>query len=262
MEIPVSLLVRGKTLAGILNIPDQQLETPVVVIMCYGFNGDRVEQHRMSVKMGRQAQKMGITFVRFDFRNQGLSDGSFDDFLFSEKEEDLYEIIEFVKACFRRDDVRFFLIGFSNGCKVAIDALYNNKDITGIALWNPILQELAQKNEDAGDSRRLYRHPVTGKPYKRFYSLRLNLKLLYELNRDTSMTRLKTIKKPILLVLSKEDASISNFRKALEKTPSLIKTADTLYVEDTDHLFGDTYSENHVIVQTLEWVCQQAQTMG
>lgn len=260
MEVPVNLLVRGKVLTGILNIPDKQPEIPVVVIMCYGFNGDRVEQHRMSVKIGRQAQEIGITFVRFDFRNQGLSEGSFDNFLFSEKEEDINEIIEFIKACFRRDDIRFFLIGFSNGCKVTIDTIFNNSEaIAGIVLWNPILQELTDEHNDAGDSRRLYKHPITEKPYKKFYSLRLNLKLLHELNQDSSMTRLKTIKKPILLVLSRDDVSISNFTEVFEESADLQKIAEILYIENTDHLFGDTYSENRVIAKTLEWVCQQAQ---
>ena len=163
MEIPVSVFIKGKSLQGILNIPDRQKNKPVVVIMCYGFNGDRVEQHRMSVTMGRTFEKAGINFCRFDFRNQGLSEGSFDDFLLSEKQEDITEIIEYLKACFRSSDISFYLIGFSNGCKVAIDAMVENNDIDGIILWNPILQELAKNSEDAGDSRRLYKSLTSGK---------------------------------------------------------------------------------------------------
>ena len=254
MEVPVSLLVKDKTLLGVINIPDHQRVKPVVVIMCYGFNGDRVEQHRMSVTMGRCFEKEGVNFCRFDFRNQGLSDGSFDDFLFSEKQDDIDEIINHIKACFRRDDILFYLIGFSNGCKVAIDVSYGKPNVSGIILWNPILQELADnKNGDAGDSRRLYKHPVTGKPYKKFYSLRLNTRLLRELNSDKSMSKLIELDKDVLCVLSRNDSSIERFIDQIE-TLTTKKHLSIEYIEHTDHLFGSVDKVEQVISITLEWI--------
>ena len=259
MEIPVNILAGNKTLLGILNIPDHQHKRPIVVIMCYGFNGDRVEQHRMSVTMGRLFAQHGVNFCRFDFRNQGVSDGSFDDFVFSEKQEDINSIINYMQACFRRNDLLIYIIGFSNGCKVAIDVGCDNGNVNGIVLWNPILQELAEKGEDAGDSRRLYRHPVTRKPYKKFYSLRLNTKLLYELNTDQSMTKLKTIDKPIFCILSRDDISVRPFCKEIEK---LYNNADldVEYIENTDHLFGSVEKVRYVINSTLKWILKKAET--
>lgn len=253
MEVPVSILVDSKVLQGIINIPDQQRKRPVVVIMCYGFNGDRVEQHRMSVTMGRTFALQGVNFCRFDFSNQGLSEGSFDEFIFSKKENDIHEIIEYMKACFRIRDIRFYIIGFSNGCKVAIDVMEKNPNIKGTILWNPILQELAEKNSDAGDSRRLYKHPKTGKPYKKFYSLRLNTKLLRELSEDKSMTKLKNTEKDVLCVLSINDTSIRRF---LEQMASLSHkdNIDVEYIENTDHLFGSVDKVMEVINKTYNWI--------
>ena len=257
MEIPVSLFINNKTLLGILNVPDHQRYKPVVAIMCYGFNGNRVEQHRMSVTMGRFFEKNGINFCRFDFRNQGLSDGSFDDFTFSEKQEDLNEIIKFIKACFRRDDILCYLVGFSNGCKVAIDVLNDNPNVDGLILWNPVLQELSDnKNGHFGDSRRLYRHPITGRPYKKFYSLRLNTKLLYELNNDKSMTKLQKTDKNVLCVLSNDDMSIKTF---ISNTDVFNKKSNIqmIYINNTDHLFGSVKKVKEVIKITLDWILDQ-----
>lgn len=258
MEVPVNLLVKNKSLLGVVNIPEHQYEKPIVVIMCYGFNGDRVEQHRLSVKLGRFLAENKVNFCRFDFRNQGLSDGCFDDFLFSEKQQDIDEIVKAIKTWFRRDDIFIYLIGFSNGCKVAIDVAYENTEVNGIILWNPILQELSvNKKDDAGDSRRLYKHPVTGKPYKRFHSLRLNTELLRELNSDRSMSKFKELNKGILCILSKDDRSIHMF---IEEVTQLDKKKQMTvrYIENTDHLFGSVESVKHVMDITLEWIIKKA----
>ena len=253
MEIPVSITIKNRKLLGILNVPNHQYERPIVAIMCYGFNGDRVEQHRMSVNMARYFEKRGVNFCRFDFRNQGLSDGSFDDFVFSEKHDDIDNIVDYMKACFRREDIGCYLIGFSNGCKVAIDTLVSNDNVAGTVLWNPILQELSEKNNDAGDSRRLYKHPITGKPYKRFYSLRLNIRLLRELNEDLSMTELKQTDKNVLCILSIDDPSIKRFREEIVQLKGK-GNISIEYVKDTDHLFGSVGKVEYVISKTYDWI--------
>ena len=256
MEIPVNILVRGKNLLGVLNIAEHQLNDPILVVMCYGFNGDRVEQHRMSVTMGRVFAENRLNFCRIDFRNQGLSEGTFDDFLFSEKIEDINEIIAVLKACFRNENLKVFLIGFSNGCKVAIDALQKNSDIYGAVLWNPILQELINKQENAGESRRLQRHPKTGKFYKSRYSLRLNIGLLYEMNADKSLEELINTRKNVLCILSKDDSTIQEFVHEIEK----YQENDNVYVQyiyNSDHLFGSVDDVNQVISSTLNWILKQ-----
>lgn len=258
MEVPITILIRDKTVLGILNIANRQLKKPIVVIMCYGFNGDRVEQHRMSVTMGRLFEENGINFCRFDFRNQGLSDGCFDNFIFTEKQEDITAIIDFMIACFRNDNLNIYLIGFSNGCKVAIDTICDDSRINGIILWNPILQELSTgRGEDAGDSRRLYRHPITGKPYKKFYSLRLNINLIRELNNDKSMTKLRNLDNDVLCILSKNDVSIKSF---IEQSKELTKKKNLYieYIDDTDHLFGSVTKVKEVINLTLQWILARA----
>ena len=253
MEVPVSITIKNRVLLGILNIPNHQYERPIVVIMCYGFNGDRVEQHRMSVTTARYFEERGVNFCRFDFRNQGLSEGCFDNFIFSEKCDDIDRIIEYLMACFRHEDIACYLIGFSNGCKVAIDALVSNDSITGVVLWNPILQELSEKNNDAGDTRRLYKHPITGKPYKRFYSLRLNTNLLRELSEDLSMTKLKDTDKNVLCILSVDDPSIRRFGEEIITLENK-NNIGVEYVDNTDHLFGSVEKVEYVICKTYNWI--------
>ena len=258
MEIPVSISIKNKTLYGIINVPHVQPTVPVLVLMCYGFNGDRVEQHRMSVTMGRLSEQYGITFARFDYRNQGLSDGCFDDFTFAEKIYDVKKIIEFIQCCYYCKPMKIFLVGFSNGCKVAIDACYEYDIITGIAIWNPILHEITSVAKISSDeNKRLYKHPVTGRPYKKFASLRLNLNLLYEIRKDNSMTKLRELSTPVFCVLSEDDEQIDDIRHHIhEMMPS--NTLTIRNVKGTDHLFSDLHSCRYVIELTLKWIIQQS----
>lgn len=257
MEVPVSISIKNKSLYGLLNIPAIQPKTPIVLLMCYGFNGDRVEQHRMSVHLGRMSEQQGVTFARFDFRNQGVSDGCFDDFLFSEKHEDIRKIIEFIQCCYYCNPIKVYLVGFSNGCKVAIDACYEYEEVNGIVIWNPILHEItSEAKESSVENKRLYKHPETGQPYKKFSSLRLNMKLLYQINEDKSMSRLRDLKKPVLCVLSEDDDQIAAVRHEIYN----IKQKDSLSIttiKGTDHLFSDLYSSKFVMDTTLKWILEQ-----
>lgn len=46
MRIPFQINSGGKDVLGVMHIPNRQNDIPVVIIMCYGLNGNRTEQHR------------------------------------------------------------------------------------------------------------------------------------------------------------------------------------------------------------------------
>ena len=61
-------------LYGMLHRPEGAGPHPAVMIL-HGFTGQRIEPHRLFVKLARQLVAAGIAALRFDFRGSGESEG-------------------------------------------------------------------------------------------------------------------------------------------------------------------------------------------
>ena len=100
MRIPIQFKSNEDLILGIFHVANHQLDIPIVLVMCYGMNGNRVIQHRMAVKLGESLEKKGVNLVRFDYRNVGVSDGSFEKTSIKERIDDILNVCKYVKACF------------------------------------------------------------------------------------------------------------------------------------------------------------------
>lgn len=140
MQIPIHILKKSKCIAGIMHIPDVRVQGTPIVILCYGLNGNRVENERLLVKAGKEFMDAGIVFVRFDYIGLGVSDGEFWEVSNTSKVEDVLAVINYIKGCFQEETYNIFLLGFSDGAKIANIVANLSDEVKGLANWSPVLK--------------------------------------------------------------------------------------------------------------------------
>ena len=72
---PVTFKSEGQQIIGVLHIPDLHIPDNIKhnekvpgIIMLHGFTGNKIEAHRLFVKISDSLSKSGFIVLRFDFR--------------------------------------------------------------------------------------------------------------------------------------------------------------------------------------------------
>jgi len=254
MQIPVQTCVKGNMITGMLHVPAIRAKGTPVIIMCYGLNGDRVEIHRMSVIAARQAEEMGVVFLRFDYRGLGLSEGEFWSSSLESKTEDVLAMIDFVKGCFQMETTTLILLGFCDGGRIASRIAALRDDINGLIMWNPIFSALPAVFRSQGSEVRLMREPKTKEFVYPFFGLWMGTNYLREINTIMEMEELHGFKKPKLLIFAENDSYTretrsSDFMDAFVKDPLI----ELLIIKNAKHLFNSINWTKQVIDNSLNW---------
>ena len=115
--------------------PDGEGIYPTVILF-HGFTGDKLEPHRIFLKLSRRLTANGMAVVRFDFSGSGESDGDFEEMTFGSEVFEAQEILKFVSYLPTTDAERIGLLGLSMGGAVAsIIAGKNPSTVKGLVLW-------------------------------------------------------------------------------------------------------------------------------
>lgn len=254
MRIPFQINSVNKSLLGILHISENQQAKKIVLIMCYGLNGNRVEQHRMSVKLGEVCEKKGINLVRFDYTDVGISEGSFENSKLSDRVQNAIDVITFVKGCFN-EAIDIYLIGFSDGARIAVNSIERMPDCKGVILWNPIVNIEGQQNVQktmAKEENRILLDKRTHKPYKPLFGDKLGLVMLRELSTDNSAMLLKKDYKK-LFVFGEKDVFTKEIRQYFYDHRDEYPNSDFIIIRNAGHLFSDRKFENEVIAKSTNY---------
>lgn len=119
MQEAITLPVRGHILRGMEHMPSGHDGPCPAVILLHGFTANKLQEHRMYLKLCRRLEGMGIACFRFDFLGSGESDGDFIDMTVSREIEEAKSILAMVRADSRIDPERVTLLGLSMGGLVA-----------------------------------------------------------------------------------------------------------------------------------------------
>lgn len=253
MRVPFQIISNRKNLLGVFHIAKQQLDIPVVIIMCYGLNGSRVEQHRMSVNLGELCENSNINLVRFDFTNVGISEGEFFFSSIHERIKNVISIYEYIKGCFN-SKISVYLIGFSDGAKIAIQSKEFIRDLEGIVFWNPIINissETSSHSTETTIKEKFKLHKKYNKPYKQLFGVCLNIGMVKELNNDNSVRKINDdIRK--LFIFGEKDKFTKDIKRWVEENNYL--NSDIKIIKNSGHLFGDSMLEQEVNGETIEWI--------
>ncbi|ATW25080.1 alpha/beta hydrolase [Candidatus Formimonas warabiya] len=136
-EEQVSIPCQHQNMAGILHIPGIQ-DIPAWIVMLHGFADDKVEKHRMFVKLGRRLAAQGFGALRFDFLGCGDSEGDLEDATIAGYIEQALQALDWLrKRPQTGKDTKIGLLGYSLGGAVAACAAPLDGGIDTLALWAP-----------------------------------------------------------------------------------------------------------------------------
>lgn len=130
----VQFRVEGQTVYGMMHLPEGKGKFPAVAL-CHGFTGNRIETHRLFVKMARLLAASGIAALRFDFRGSGESEGDFEQVTVSGEITDALAALDFLRKQPEIDPNRIGLIGLSLGGCVATCAASRDGKVKALVLW-------------------------------------------------------------------------------------------------------------------------------
>ena len=125
----------GLKLYGMLHRPLAAEPYPAVMLL-HGFTGQRVEPHRIFVKLARRLTEVGIAALRFDFRGSGESEGEFADMTILGEVSDAIAGFNWLAAQPGIDADRLGVLGLSlGGCVAAITAGRLADRVKALTLW-------------------------------------------------------------------------------------------------------------------------------
>ncbi|MBO0992401.1 alpha/beta hydrolase [Bacillus sp. SD088] len=117
MQKAISITHNGMQLRGMEHIPEGE-KLPAVMLF-HGFTGNKLEPHRLFLKISRALEKKGFASFRFDFLGSGESDGDFENMTVSKEVDEARTIFNYVKTHPKIDENRIVVLGLSMGGLVA-----------------------------------------------------------------------------------------------------------------------------------------------
>lgn len=261
MKEPFEIVLNSMSILGIAHYDDevQMCRNMTCIIPCYGFNGDRVDQHRILLKFSMFAIRFGITVVRFDYRNHGLSDGTFMNAKFSEKSDDVLQVIKWVKNRFGNKKINICLLGFSDGAKVVMDVYRKAKKVIDqIILWNPVLSLSKLENAKRNHAKmfevdKMILHPETRTPVIRFLGLWVNPSLMRDIQIDNYLSEVVSCCVPLGLIWGEKDNKTSALKQVISHNMNNHNIMQVT-IPNADHLFSSSELENELFRETIKIV--------
>jgi len=254
MQKHVEFTYNGKTLRGMMHLPDGiQGKVPMVAIF-HGFTGNKMEPHFIFVKLSRQLEKVGIGSIRFDFYGSGESDGDFSEMTFSGELEDARQIIKFIKNEPMADVENIGILGLSMGGAVAgVIASELKEEIKFLVLWAPAfnMPELILEQSKSADEKMLGMLEREG--IIDIGGLALSKEFIDDLIKLNIFELSKGYDKPVLIVHGTEDAAVKYevSDKILEEVYK--GNAKRITIEGADHTFNKLEWEKKAIEESINF---------
>lgn len=257
MELPFQLDVCGKSVLGIIHMPLQNAVGNPVAIMIYGFNGERVDNNRLSVLCGRIAEKKGVIFIRFDYRGLGVSEGEFYNTTLETKIEDTQNIIKFVNKL-TNYQASIFLIGFSDGVRVATN-FWESEEVSGMCLWSPVLFPIVDEVHGKMP-KKFSREPQSKQLVVPHRGLWVGQKYLRQISMpDDSYNRIINVNKPLLTIFGENDPSVIQTKVELENLATNgSSNIDISTIPSADHLYSQEKWTQQISNQTIDWILSKS----
>ncbi|WP_158299678.1 alpha/beta hydrolase family protein [Glycomyces paridis] len=144
---PLNVEHAGRTLRGVLHLPQPHREPAPAVVMCHGFGGNRMEFGYTFVHLAKRLAAQGTAAYRFDFAGCGESDGDFAALTISDQVAQVEAILDELANHQALLPDRLSLLGMSLGGLTASLAA-TRREVRSLALWAPAALAVAA-NEPA-----------------------------------------------------------------------------------------------------------------
>jgi len=120
---------------GLLRLPPSSRDAGIV--LCQPHAHEYIRCHRAFRELGQRLAQAGFDVLSFDYYGTGDSDGEYDEARICDWTTDASQAIDALKQ--RQNVSRVYLLGLRLGASLAMMAAAGRTDISGIALWDPIV---------------------------------------------------------------------------------------------------------------------------
>lgn len=253
MQVPIQIEEQGRTILGMLHAPPERARGGPLILLNYGLNGDRVDNHRLSILLAKRANAAGVSVLRFDYSGCGLSDSEFHEASIGTKVADTMAMIDFVKGCFHDEVQRIVLLGYSDGIRVIHHVLRQRTDISAICAWNPIIRSMTQTFRPSKKNRMAI-EPTTRKLVFPLFGVYLGVDYLREANEHLDVTDILDQDIPKLFVFGTGDVHTLGFQQELASLRRVRSDFDLHGIEGANHLFNRVAWSEELVKKTVDWV--------
>jgi putative redox protein len=234
----------GKALSGVLHHPTEK-GARGAVILCHGMESNK-ESDKL-VLLGQALAQRGLLALRFDFACAGPA-GKFEDITYSGEVEDLRDAFSFVRD---RHPGEIAILGSSMGGTVAL--LFAAQEATVAAL----VTIAAPAHPEAFPSRiltpaQLQQWRETS--YTFYHGQRLNVSLLYDLEKINVLDVARKISCPVLILHGDSDEVVP-VEEAHELHAYLSGPKKLSILEGADHRLSDATVMKRALTDAIEWLC-------
>lgn len=251
MLIPIQIRNRTQHLMAMLHIPLCRKTGDPLLVINYGLNGDRVDNHRMAVDFANEAAAQGITVLRFDYAGCGLSSGEFWETSLQTKASDTHAVIDFAKNCFEEEDVPVILLGYSDGIRVIHKIIQERKDILAFCAWNPIIRSMSGTFKS---KKKMTLEPTTKKLAIPLFGVYMGMDYLKEANEDLALDDLLSNPQPKLFAFGSGDNYTLQVQEEIKKASGQRTDFDLVEIADANHLFNRETWCRELTEKTLSWL--------
>jgi len=253
MEQFVSFAAGGKTLRGVLHLPETGAAVCPAIVFCHGFKGNKIGLHRIFVKAARFFCQAGYAVLRFDFSGCGDSEGDHADITIDGQVAEALAAIQFIKESWQVKKDEIFLAGLSMGGAVAALAAARVPDLVGLALWAPVANMYDDIRGIVGEG--LFA-AINAGGMADFMGFALGRPFVESLQKNFPLAAAGDFKGPALVVHGAGDEEIPHKNAGLyqEARKGLPYATDVHLIPGADHTFSALQWEKEVFDITAEWL--------
>lgn len=242
-------------ISGILHMPDPLLPDKYpLVIICHGFIGSKVGQHRLFVHAARELCQAGFAVLRFDYIGCGESTGEYHHTTVTQQVNETLKIIDYATTLCQIDSNRIVLLGHSLGGGVASIVAGQDKRVYKLILWSPVA--VPQQDIFGILGRKLY-HECLKQGIVNYRGFMLGREFLKSLAKISPVHKIKDFQGNILIIHGDQDVEtpITNTQLYdLALTQRRQGRHEISVIADADHTYNLPVWERKVIDTTINWL--------
>ena len=243
MQKSIELSTPRGILRGMEHIPDEVAGAVPAVVLFHGYTANKLQEHRLFLKVSRALEALGIACFRYDFYGSGESDGNFEEMTLDTEMEDANAILDSVRHDSRVNPSRVTLLGLSMGGLVAsLLAGDRPSDVAKLVLLAPagnmeqLIWGMLERNRVPDTQETM---DNGGNLVGRGFALSLKGLKVFE--------RSKNFTGPVLLVHGREDEAVTYQVSYQYKEYAYGDRAQIVLLPGADHTFNATPWEQEVI---------------
>lgn len=252
MRYPVSFVNQGQKILGVVHRPDGPPGAlyPGVVI-CHGFTGQKIEPHRLFVKLAEELASQGCLALRFDFRGSGDSEGEFHQVTFDDEVSDAQRAIDYLVAAEPVDPERLGIVGLSLGGAVAACASGRDPRLKTTVLWAAVADPTLLGTDRWKESPWMPEHDAWD-----LGGLLVGRRFIESVAQSRPAAEIQNARGPVLILHGDQDpvVPLEHAHRYQQALSAAGKPHELQVIAGADHTFNRYSWERQVIEATARWL--------